>query len=264
MPELPEVEIARRNLQRWLAGARIAAVERVDQARFEGDPQSLLGHVCFGWERRGKVLLGRFSGGVGVLSHLGMTGKWVRDDGGRRAHVRVRLTTDGGPRVALVDVRRFGRTWVGNVDALQRLAQWTRLGPDALMGALDGPLLASRVGPRKTPLKRRLLDQSVVAGLGNIAVVEVCWRASVHPHAPCTDIAPAAWVRLAAAIRAHLDFVLEVEDGDEITYLGERAASNPFVVYGRARQPCPRCAEALVGESLSGRPSVWCPSCQPS
>jgi len=262
VPELPEVEVVRRNLTRWLEGTVIAAVERPDAARFEGTPAALVGATSLGWRRKGKMLLGDFSGGLALMSHLGMTGKWVRDDDRSRKHARVWLQNADGLGVSLVDPRRFGRTWIGPTAKLEALNRWTGLGPDALDAGLDGPTLATLVGPRKTALKRRLLEQSVVAGLGNIAVVELCWRAAVHPHAPCRDLDLAAWNRVAKAIPEHLNFVLAAEDGDEIAYLGEKGAENPFLVYGRAGQPCPRCATTLEGGALGGRPSVWCPTCQ--
>ena len=262
MPELPEVEVARRNLTRWVVGASLARVALRDSARFDGQLHALIDSVCLEWKRRGKMLLARFDNGLGLMSHLGMTGKWVRDDLEERAHCRIWLATSKGVGVSLVDTRRFGRTWVRGYDELIAHPRWRRLGPDALDTPLDGPSLAERVGARRTALKNRLLDQAVVAGLGNIAVVEACWRARVHPHTPCVDVDTESWERLAVSIVTHLDHVLEVEDGDEIIYLSERGATNPFLVYGRSGQPCPRCSVTLCGGALSGRPSVWCPACQ--
>lgn len=264
MPELPEVEIARRNLQAWTTGARLVDLDVADPARFDAQVplEALRGRVIGGWGRRGKYLLGAL-GDATLVSHLGMTGKWVALGGsGARAHVRVTCATDRAV-VGLVDPRRFGHTWVlpaDHVDAHPRLAS---LGPDALTEPLAPEALAARVGRSKTALKSRLLNQKVIAGLGNIAVVEVAWRAKIHPHTPCSALSPRRWEPLAAAILAHLEYVLEVEEGPEIVYLGDRGATNPFLVYGREDQPCPRCETPIARSVLSGRPTFSCPSCQP-
>lgn len=263
MPELPEVEIARRLLARWSHGAEVVALEPLTGGRLEGDPAAALGATLARWDRHGKLLIGHLSGGGALLSHLGMTGKWAR--GGPhldpRPHQRVLLTVErGGERaqLTLIDPRRLG--WVAVVpDPAPWLA---RLGPDALDPALDGPTLARRAGGGAAPLKTRLLDQARVAGLGNICVLEACFRAGVHPHTPAGALPPAAWERLLAGARAHIAHTLAAEAGEEITYLSE-GGHNPFLVYGKAPAPCPRCGEPIAKAALAGRPSFYCPRCQP-
>ena len=119
------------------------------------------------------------------------------------------------------------------------------------------------MGPRRTALKNRLMDQSVVAGLGNIALSEIGWRAQVHPHTPCREVPEDGWRRLVEATCAHIDYVLAVEEGDEIVYLGYEGAVNPFRCYGRAGEPCPRCAQPFEKGALAGRATYWCPKCEP-
>lgn len=265
MPELPEVEIQRRNLARWSAGRVVAAVETPDLARFEGDARLLPGRRFVGWERRGKLLHGRLEGGVILQSHLGMTGQWVADPAHARPGVRVVLTLASGghpERVGLVDPRRFGRTTIFAPGDPAAAAAFERLGPDALDAPMTPDELRRRLGARATPLRTRLLDQAVIAGLGNIAVTEIAWRARVHPHTAVGALDVAAVERLAAAIRGHIAYVLDVETADEIAYLGSAGAHNPFFCYGREGEPCPRCGVAFLRGAMGGRPSFWCPRCQ--
>ncbi|PIE17220.1 MAG: hypothetical protein CSA66_06370 [Proteobacteria bacterium] len=189
MPELPEVEIVRRNLSRWMGPER--AVVRVAAAaagRIEGDLQRLVGRRAARWGRRGKVLIGAFDGGVALLSHLGMSGKWVRAPA-PRGYERIVVDLDDGTRLALVDTRRLGRTWVVDADAVAAHPRLAGLGPDPLADGLDGPTLRARVvAGRPGPLKTRLLDQARLAGFGNICVAEA---ASAPPSTPTPP--PAAW-----------------------------------------------------------------------
>lgn len=267
MPEIAEVEINRRNLDRWTRGRALLGLELADPVRFFGEPSVAVGREILGWRRHGKVLQADLEGGVVLQSHLGMTGQWLRDPAPGRRGLRVVLSLAEGPhvrRVALMDPRRFGRTSVfgpGDPEAASTLA---RLGPDPLLSPMDGPALGRRLGRGRTPLKTRLMDQSVVSGLGNIAAIEIAHRAGVHPHTPVARLSPDQHERLAMSTAAHIAYVLDVETGDEIAYLGSANAHNPFVCYGRADQPCGRCREPIARGSLSGRPSFWCPTCQPS
>ncbi|TNF29452.1 MAG: hypothetical protein EP329_15660 [Deltaproteobacteria bacterium] len=266
MPELPEVEIVRRNLERWTVGRAIVAIGAPDLGRVDGDPGALVGRRVRAWRRRGKLLLGELAGAdgddglLGVVSHLGMTGKWVREPGDRR-FVRMTWTLDDGLTVGLVDARRLGRTFVfaGPPDAHPRVAS---LGPDPLHDGLDGATLRARLGRGRAPLKSRLMEQGRVAGLGNICVVEACFRAGVHPHTPLSDVPADRWDALAAGAVAHIHKTLADEAGDEVAYVNE-GGPNPFLAYGREGEPCPHCGDAIVRAVLAGRPSFFCPSCQP-
>jgi len=260
MPELPEVEIVRRNLERWTVGRVVVAVDAPDLGRTEGDPTAIVGRRVLSWRRRGKLLLGALDGGIGVVSHLGMTGKWVREPNERR-FVRARWTLDDGGTVGLVDARRLGRTFVfsGVPDGHPAVA---KLGVDPVHDGLDGEPLRARLGRGRAPLKQRLLEQHRVAGLGNICVVEACFRAAVHPHTPLDAVPADRWGPLAAGALDHIAATLLAEDGDEVAYVNEGGA-NTFLAYGREGEPCPRCATPLRREVLAGRPSFFCPACQP-
>lgn len=270
MPELPEVEIARQNLVRWTVGREIVAVSLVDPDAVDAPPpwtvEDLVGRRLTSWDRRGKYLVMRLEPIAarepltGLVSHLGMTGKWVRTPPGRRFE-RLALTLDDGGRVALLDARRLGRTWLvtGDPAAHPRVAA---LGPDPLRDGLDGDTLRARLGRGRATLKAALLDQARVAGVGNICAVEGTFRARIHPHTRLDAVPPTAWSALAAGLLDHIAVTLETEAGDELAYVNE-GGPNPFLVYGREGEACPRCGAPIRREVLGGRPSFVCPACQP-
>ena len=262
MPELPEVEIQRKMLQSASKGARLVRVERRDETRFEGEPAALEGHTIRSWARRGKYLIADL-GAWSILSHLGMTGQWILNADPNRGHQRIILHFDNGQHVGLVDPRRFGWTWIIPSSEVANHPRLASLGLDPLSPQFTAKTLMEAVGPRRTALKNRLMDQKVIAGLGNIALSDLCWRASVHPHRACLDVPNEAWSKLVEATVAHITYVLEVEEGDEIVYLGYEGAVNPFVCYGRGGEPCPRCGDLFVKGQLAKRASYWCPTCQP-
>lgn len=267
MPELPEVEIARRNLERWLTASSVAAA-RADRTRiFRGASRAaferLRGRLLFA-ARRGKTLLLGFDNNQGFLSHLGMTGKWVRrPPGHREPYSRVRLSLADGSVLHYRDPRLFGRIKPAPADALFSLPEVTQLGPDPLLEVVDGPLLKARLGKSRTPLKVALMDQRRLAGLGNIHAAEALWRAKLSPLRAASSLTPAEWRRLAKAIRAVIRFALKQEDAEEIAYVEEPGATNPFRVYERAGEPCFRCRASIRSIRQAGRTTYFCPRCQP-
>lgn len=272
MPELPEVEATRRNIERWTLPAGLVTAVDVLDPKLEVDPALVVGHRFVGWRRRGKQLrleLEKATGrvpDVTLFLHLGMTGKVVRL-GADAARPHQRLVLHFADRaLAFVDPRRFGkiRTLAGRAALADADPAWAELGPDAFLDPLRPDALSAAMGRGKTALKTRLLEQHRVSGLGNIAVVEACFRARVHPHV-AVDLVPAdAWPRLVAGIREHLVATLAATVGkDEIEYLSEGAASE-FEVYGKADLPCPRCRAPIVRDVLAGRPTFTCPRCQPA
>ena len=262
MPELPEVEIQQRMLQEACRSTQLVRLELRDKARFEGDASNLEGKTIVGWRRRGKYLIAEL-GEWSLLSHLGMTGQWILNAAPERKHQRIVLHLSNGNHIGLIDQRRFGWTWIVpsvEVDTHPRLAA---MGIEPLSQSFDADALKKAVGQGKRALKQRLLDQKVIAGLGNIAISDLCWRAKVHPHRSCASITSSEWTRLSTSILDHIHYVLEVEQGEEIVYLGYEGAVNPFLCYGRADEPCPRCEARFLKGVLSGRATYWCPSCQP-
>ena len=269
MPELPEVEIASRQLRSWLAGRRVVAARAARSRVIRGQaPQrfaALAGRRLEGIDRRGKWMLLRFDGGQGLVSHLGMTGKWVRRPASDSptAYARATLSLDDGNEVDYRDPRMFGRLIQGEVAALRELPSWRALGPDPLEG-IDVERLHAVLSKTRRSLKEALMDQRTLAGLGNIYVSESLWRARLSPQRPGTSLTPAETRRLADAVGESLRAALDAEDSPEpITYV-EEGGENIFRVYDREGQACARCGTAIRRIVQGGRSTYYCPSCQPA
>ncbi len=245
MPELPEVEIARRQLLRWLEGREVVSAEGDRTRIFRGSsPERLAGlrGKLDRAERKGKYLLLSFEGGRGLLAHLGMTGKFVRRPAGHaEPYSRARLALDSGEVVHFRDPRMFGRLEPVPSDQLWSLPVVRALGVDPLVDGLDWKTLRDAVGDSRQALKVALMDQGRVAGLGNIHAAEALFRAGLHPARSPRTLTDEEWKRLATAIRATLKFALEDQHAsEEIEYVEEPGAPNPFRVYGWAGTAVPQ------------------------
>lgn len=268
MPELPEVEIASRQLRAWAKGRRIASAKAERSRVIRGQsPQrfaQLAGHRLEDVERAGKWMLLRFDGGEGLLSHLGMTGKWIRRDRDAPppSHVRATLELEDGHVLDYRDPRLFGRLVRGKVEQLRKLPALAALGPDPLAGIDTGRLYDVLRRTRRS-LKETLMDQRTLAGLGNIQVSEALHRARLHPQRLGVSVSPDEAARLVSAIGEALRAALEGEDSPEpITYV-EEGGENIFLVYDRAGEPCANCGTAIERIVQGGRSTYFCPHCQP-
>jgi len=267
MPELPEVEFARLGLERWLRRARVVKAQAEPTRTFRGAKRArftrLQGRLERA-ERKGKYLLLTFEENQGLLAHLGMTGKFVRRKAGQREpYSRARLLLDDGQVIHFLDPRMFGRFEPVPADTLWELPVIRALGVDPLLEGLTARTLQEAVGDSRQPLKVALMDQSRVAGLGNIHAAEALYRARLHPARKPGSLTPEEWQRLARAIHTGLRFALEAEQGEEIEYVEEPGAPNPFLVYGHAGQPCRRCGTVVQSITQGGRTTHFCPGCQP-
>jgi formamidopyrimidine-DNA glycosylase len=266
MPELPEVEFARGCLSRWAVGRTLVRVEgsrtRVLRGLSKKALAVLAGRAVQAVERRGKWLVLRLDGGLGLVAHLGMTGKFERDEPGAPPvrWSRVRFVLSDGRVLHYRDPRMFGEIRAGSLEKL--VQDLPELGPDALgISARElKPLLAGR----RRPIKDLLMDQRVLAGLGNIYATEALFSARIHPARQGGALSDREVERLARAITRSLEKMLDRSGGDRITYVEEARHTNPFLVYGRARTPCPRCGTRLSKRTIGGRTSVFCPTCQPA
>lgn len=268
MPELPEVEIASRQLRRWLAGRRIvsarAAKSRVIRGQTQARFAALAGRRLVGIERFGKWMLLAFDGGEGLISHLGMTGKWVVRPAGEPAApwVRASLVLDDGRALDYRDMRLFGRLIRGRTDDLRASPALRALGPDPL-GGIDVDRLHGALARTRRSMKEALMDQRTLAGLGNIQVSESLYRARIDPRRPAVSMTREETERLATAIGESLRATLRDEDSPEpITYV-EEGGENVFLVYDRAGQPCGNCGSAIERIVQGGRSTYFCPVCQP-
>ncbi len=268
MPELPEVEIASRQLRSWLSGHRIeqarAARSRVIRGQAPQRFASLAGHRLARIDRVGKWMLLSFDGDEGLISHLGMTGKWIRRTKGQppSPHVRATLELDDGHAIDYRDPRLFGRLVRGKMEQLRRFPSWRALGPDALLG-IDSDKLHSALARTQRSLKDALMDQRTLAGLGNIHVSEALHRAKLDPRRSGSTMSPKESERLVAAIGEGIRFALALEDSPEpITYV-EEGGENRFLVYDHAGEPCSTCRTPIERIVQGGRSTYFCPHCQP-
>lgn len=268
MPELPEVETAARHLRSWAKG-RLILEARAEKSRVIRPQQpkrfaELGGRRLFDIARTGKWMLLEFDGGEGLISHLGMTGKWIRR-GAREAppsHVRATLFLEDGHALDYRDPRLFGRLIRGTTAALRASPAWRSLGPDPLLG-IDLERLGRLLRKTKRSVKEALMDQRLLAGLGNIHVAESLHRAGLHPERLSLTLGDSEVLRLGAAIDESLRFALALEDKPTPIVYVEEGGENRFLVYGHAGEPCAACSTPIERIVQGGRSTFFCPRCQP-
>jgi formamidopyrimidine-DNA glycosylase len=267
MPELPEVETNARNLARWATGRNILSATAPPGTRELGGQsraafvRRVVGRTVEGVTRRGKWILVRLSGGDGLGLHLGMTGKISNVPGQR--FTRATFSLDDGTVVGFVDSRRFGRLLAARYDDLLARPDLRRVGPDAL-SELDARGLAAALARTKRTVKEALLDQTLLAGVGNLYATEALWRAKIHPATPAQRVAAdgAKVRRLLTGIGAALRHGLRTFEREKVPEYIEEGAPNPFHAYDRAGRPCHRCGTILKTMVIGGRSSAFCPHCQ--
>jgi len=262
MPELSEVEIMTRNVERWVGGRSLVGLVDVDQGLFGSDQQRAsacaLKGVAFGrvW-RRGKYLCVEIDDGVLVI-HCRMAGKVVRSAGPRR-YTRARLVVDDGVEVLLVDSRRLSNAWFMRRERVNELFE--KLGPEPWPMKRDGMWWKQRLAGLSGAIKPALMRQDRVAGVGNILATEICFVARVDPRSPVPTISEVQWGRLAEAVHQCIDSVIENESGPEIMYVNQGGPSH-FLVYGRSGQSCEVCGSIIERFKQHGRSTFWCAGCQ--
>lgn len=282
MPELPEVETVRRGLAPVLEGRTIlrAEVRRPDLRR-PFPPrmaERLTGATVTGLRRRSKYLLADLSTGEVLLVHLGMSGRmlvsgavlgdFVHAGAAAAPHDHVVLEMAGGARVTFNDARRFGAMDLMAAEDEGRHPLLAHLGPEPLGNGFSEAWLAARLAGRRMPVKAALLDQRVVAGLGNIYVAEALFRAGISPRRLAGNLGPKRIARLVSAIRDVLAEAIEAggsslrdyrQAGGELGYF-----QHAFRVYGREGRPCVTagCAGTVLRIVQAGRSSFFCPWCQ--
>jgi formamidopyrimidine-DNA glycosylase len=271
MPELPEVETIVRDLAPRLTGRMIVGVQVWDPllVRFpqgEDFNRRLTGRIIRSVTRRGKYILATLSGGLTLLVHLRMTGRLLTKlpQGERRQ--RAAFDLDDGSRLWYCDLRRFGDMWAFWPGEEDQLGGFVDLGPEPLAADFNADWLRDRFTKRKAPVKSLLLDQSLVAGLGNIYVDESLFEAGIHPGRTGASLSSKECRALAAAVK---DVIARAIQGRGTTFRDYRSGlgtageyQHQLQVYGRAGQPCPGCGELLLKRRIGGRTTVFCPHCQ--
>jgi formamidopyrimidine-DNA glycosylase len=272
MPELPEVETVRRALELGLAGLSVERVRgRSIQMRRPLEiariAASLAGARFSGARRRGKFLLLDFDGRGSLMLHLGMSGRLLLGDAEEQTLDHTHLVLELGDRRELrfVDPRRFGlAVWLGPGDE-EREPSLAALGLEPLEPGIEDRL-PSLLRARRSPLKTLLLDQRLVAGVGNIYAAEALWRAGIRPTRHGDRTSEPRLKRLAAAIHSVLEEAI-AQGGttirDYVTPAGDFGSfSVELRVYGRQGEPCLGCGAVLRDTRIAGRATVWCPHCQ--
>jgi formamidopyrimidine-DNA glycosylase len=282
MPELPEVETVMRGLQARLEGrVLLRAVARRPDLRWPlpvGLVERLTGARVAGFRRRGKYILMRLDSGWSVLLHLGMSGRMVvgpvMGSGGINSitlHEHLELETDDGWRVGFVDPRRFGSVDLvetAHEDGHKLLAG---LGPEPLDDSFSVAVLTTAVTGKRTPIKAALLDQKVVAGLGNIYVSEALFRARISPQRKASSVPGVRATRLVPAIKQTLLDAIAAGGSSLRDYIrpdGELGYfQHAWKVYGREGEPCPGCPGDPVCAGVrrivqAGRSTFYCPRLQ--
>jgi formamidopyrimidine-DNA glycosylase len=290
MPELPEVEVTRRRIEPWLRGRRIARVETTGPSYFFLTPPARLrrelpGRTVSSLERRGKYLVADLDDGSRLLLHLGMTGQLFTAgaasvrllSAARRAalapeeqpafapdvHTHLRLFfADEGPPVLLRDVRKFGKVQL--LAPGQEPERLRRLGPDAL--AVTGPSLFAATRGRSVAIKNLLLDQSVIAGTGNIYADEALFLAGVRPRRPARRVTRAECEAVARAMQSVMRRSIETGGSSISDYVAPDGADGAYQderrVYARKGEPCRVCAAPIRRIVIGQRSAHYCPRCQ--
>ncbi|HEX5542403.1 MAG TPA: bifunctional DNA-formamidopyrimidine glycosylase/DNA-(apurinic or apyrimidinic site) lyase [Micromonospora sp.] len=277
MPELPEVETIRQGLAKWVTGRPIAAVEvyhpRAVRRHLPGLDHFaavLAGRTVLDVCRRGKYLWLPLDSGDAVLGHLGMSGQLLLQPAHAvdEPHLRVRFTfEDGDPELRFVDQRTFGGLSVssGGADLPPEIAHIAR---DPLDPAFSDSDFAAALRRRRTEVKRALLDQALISGVGNIYADEALWRARLHGRRPTDGLTGPSAARLLGHVRDVLGEAIRAGGTSfDALYVDVNGDSGYFErslhVYGREGLPCTRCGTSIRREPFMNRSSYSCPRCQP-
>lgn len=290
MPELPEVETIKRVIEPQIQGLVIenATVRRPEVVAYPSANvfcKVLTEQVISGMARKGKFLIIQLESGDHIILHLRMTGCLLLTPADypeeKHTHIVFRLKNSTGQKhfseqvsgeetgpleLRFSDMRRFGRFWLlrkGETDTYSGIA---KLGAEPLEQELTAAYLSARFGKRKKTVKECLLDQSAIAGIGNIYSDEILFTAGIYPARPANSLHTEEWERLAAVIPERIAYFIDTNKISPEEYLetkGQDYRNTPFLqVYGHSGKPCPKCGETLCRIVLGGRSSVYCPVCQ--
>ncbi|MGH3359384.1 MAG: bifunctional DNA-formamidopyrimidine glycosylase/DNA-(apurinic or apyrimidinic site) lyase [Nocardioidaceae bacterium] len=276
MPELPEVEVVRRGLERHAVGhtiERVTVLHPRPVRRHLGGPRDLAdrlgGRTLVAARRRGKYLWLPLDTGDALLAHLGMSGQILVRPGDATAerHLRVTLELDASYDVRYVDQRMFGGLSLSE-DGADLPPEIAHIARDPLDEEFDDDEFAARLRRKRTGVKRALLDQSLVSGIGNIYADEGLWRARLHYARPTETLRRNEVVRILAGVRAVMSEAL-AQGGTsfDAMYVNVNGESGYFErslrVYGREGEPCERCGTPIRRDAFMNRSSYTCPTCQP-
>lgn len=271
MPELPEVETIKNALKPHIVGRTITAVT-VNNGSVIARPSAeefsacLQGRTFSDFTRQGKFLIFHFASGDHAVLHLRMTGCLTVEPKNMSCekHTHVVFALDDGNELRYEDTRRFGKFWYIESGTPDTFSGKDKLGIEPFDVTLD--YLKVKFGNSKKPLKELLLDQSIIAGIGNIYSDEICFAAKILPDKSGIALTEAELSRLCEVIPERITYFI---DKNKITFeeyalsKGKDYRNTPYLlVYGKAQKPCSICGEALLGKTIGGRSCVYCPKCQ--
>lgn len=271
MPELPEVETIVRDLAPLLSHRQIVGVQVWDPllVRFpqgEDFNRRLTGRIIRKLTRRGKYIVANLSGALTLLVHLRMTGRLLTSLPPGEKYQRAVFDLDDGTRLWYCDLRRFGDMWAFWPGEEEHLGGFCQLGPEPLSPEFSRQWLVGKFAARKAPVKALLLDQRIVAGLGNIYVDEALFQAGIHPGRRGNSLSKDECRALATAVKG---VITQAIQGRGTTFRDYRSGlgtvgeyQQQLQVYGRAGQPCLGCGDLLFKMRIGGRTTVYCPHCQ--
>ncbi|AGZ45559.1 bifunctional DNA-formamidopyrimidine glycosylase/DNA-(apurinic or apyrimidinic site) lyase [Actinoplanes friuliensis] len=277
MPELPEVETVREGLAKWVTGRRISTVEvrhpRAIRRHVPGDVHFaaiLAGRSITGVARRGKYLWLPLDSGDAIIAHLGMSGQLLMQpaEAEDELHLRVRFTfDDNGPQLRFVDQRTFGGLSVSE-DGAELPAEIAHIARDPMDPLFDDEQFVAALRRKHTEVKRALLDQTLISGIGNIYADEALWRAQLHGARATDALTKPAVRRLLGHVRDVLgEAIVAGGTSFDALYVNVNGQSGYFDrslnAYGREGQPCHRCGTIMRREQFMNRSSYSCPRCQP-
>ena len=272
MPELPEVETVRRGLEAWCLNRTISKIEtlhhRATNPRSISPLSELKGATISKISRRGKFLWMDLNRPYALVAHLGMSGQFRVQDSAMESekHLRVRITLDTKQELRFIDQRTFGwlalSEYEGSAPTLV-----SEIAPDIFEESFNRTLVKAKYRSKKSEIKRALLDQSLMSGVGNIYADESLWRAKIHPSTPCDELSPQKVENLLRAVESVMSKAL-VEGGTSFDslYINVNGESGYFAhsleAYGRTGEPCSRCGTPIERIVIAARSSHFCPHCQ--
>jgi formamidopyrimidine-DNA glycosylase len=268
MPELPEVETIKNELAPWVVGQSFTEVTILDAKALCGCSakeirRGLIGQRVESLERRGKYLIFHLSNGRSLIIHLRMTGSLLLNPKGADRYVRAVFHLSNGHRFIFSDRRRLGKMWLAD-DADTLVG---KLGPEPLDGRFTPKVLQERLSRHHIPIKAALLDQHIVAGIGNMYADEALFAAGINPLRKANDLSPAEVQTLHHCIRRVLRAAISCKGASVDTYVrpeGELGTAHfDFKVAHRGGEPCPICGSTIERIAIQNRGTYFCPRCQP-
>lgn len=273
MPELPEVETIRRVIEPQIQGHVIEDVilkrpEVIAHPAADEFGSRLRGQIFHEIARSGKFLIFQMESGDRVILHLRMTGCLLLTpaDYPEEKHTHLVFRLNSGEELRFSDTRRFGRFWLLQKGEVDLYSGMEKLGKEPFAPDFSAEYLNDRLGRRKKSIKQCLLEQSVIAGIGNIYSDEILFAAGLYPACPANRLTGEEWTQLATVIPQQLSYYIEKNEITPQEYLetkGKDYRNTPFLqVYGKEGKPCPVCGQTLCRMVIGGRSSIFCPDCQ--